>query len=251
MEKVTLWKGKLLNCGANKKTRKSDSKGEYLTAALSLASGNRSGYEVCPHRTEGCFKSCLDMVGMGSYPHVRKSRTRKTQRFFEDRARFMADLYMDIAKFRRYTLKKGKGTVVRLNMYSDIPWERISFNDCGLPFKNIFEAFPDVHFYDYTKNPFRGNLPENYRLIFSLSEKNETHARRALRNGQNVAVVFEKGRVPGMFWGVPVIPGDEDDLRFLDPEGVIIGLNSKGGPAFKDNTGFIVREKACNAISSK
>jgi hypothetical protein len=39
--------------------------------------------------------------------------------------------------------------------------------------------------------------------------------------------------------GRPVINGDADDLRFLDPEGVVVALYAKG-KAKKDNTGFVV-----------
>jgi hypothetical protein len=37
---------------------------------------------------------------------------------------------------------------------------------------------------------------------------------------------------------LPVFNGDESDLRFLDPKGVIVGLYAKG-KAKKDNTGFV------------
>jgi len=53
----------------------------------------------------------------------------------------------------------------------------------------------------------------------------------------NVAAVFHK--VPETYLGRPVINGDETDLRFLDPKGVIVGLKAKG-KAKKDTTGFVV-----------
>jgi hypothetical protein len=37
-----------------------------------------------------------------------------------------------------------------------------------------------------------------------------------------------------------VIDGDANDLRFLDPTGVIVGLKAKGA-AKKDTSGFVVR----------
>jgi hypothetical protein len=39
--------------------------------------------------------------------------------------------------------------------------------------------------------------------------------------------------------GLPVISGDEDDLRFLDPPNHIVGLKTKGR-ARKDASGFVV-----------
>jgi hypothetical protein len=40
--------------------------------------------------------------------------------------------------------------------------------------------------------------------------------------------------------GKPVVDGDETDLRFLDPKGVIVGLKAKG-KGKKDESGFVVR----------
>ena len=59
-----------------------------------------------------------------------------------------------------------------------------------------------------------------------------------LNRGTNVSVVFD--RVPGEWLGRKVIDGDAHDLRFLDPEGVIVGLKAKGR-AKKDTSGFVVR----------
>ena len=53
----------------------------------------------------------------------------------------------------------------------------------------------------------------------------------------NVAAVFHE--VPETYLGRKVINGDETDLRFLDPKGVIVGLKAKG-KAKKDKTGFVV-----------
>jgi hypothetical protein len=35
------------------------------------------------------------------------------------------------------------------------------------------------------------------------------------------------------------VDGDKDDLRFLDPQGVIVGLKAKGD-AKHDDTGFVI-----------
>jgi hypothetical protein len=56
--------------------------------------------------------------------------------------------------------------------------------------------------------------------------------------GGNVAVVFNE--LPETYLGKPVINGDESDLRFLDPKGVIVGLKAKG-KAIKDDSGFVVQ----------
>jgi hypothetical protein len=45
--------------------------------------------------------------------------------------------------------------------------------------------------------------------------------------------------LPETFHGLKVIDGDKDDLRFLDPKGVIVGLIAKGD-AIHDDTGFVI-----------
>jgi hypothetical protein len=122
---------------------------------------------------------------------------------------------------------------VRLNGTSDLPWENLG-GELGL---TLMERHPDLTFYDYTKNPKRmyrylaGVMPENYKLTFSRSESNEDLADKFVRRGGNVAVVFTtpKGNtLPETYLGRPVIDGDEHDLRFLDPRGVVVGLRAKG-----------------------
>jgi hypothetical protein len=44
--------------------------------------------------------------------------------------------------------------------------------------------------------------------------------------------------MPETYQGLPVYNGDESDLRFTDPKGVVVGLYAKG-KAKKDSTGFV------------
>ena len=39
--------------------------------------------------------------------------------------------------------------------------------------------------------------------------------------------------------GKKVVDGDKNDLRFLDPKGVVVGLRAKG-PARQDQSGFVI-----------
>ena len=55
--------------------------------------------------------------------------------------------------------------------------------------------------------------------------------------GGNVAVVF-RNQLPKTWQGYEVINGDENDLRFLDKQGVVVSLIEKG-MAKKDSTGFV------------
>jgi hypothetical protein len=127
----------------------------------------------------------------------------------------------------------------RLNLTSDLPWEKIKFNG-----QNVFDAFPLVTFYDYTKSVERmtafvnGEMPSNYHLTFSRSETNGAIALAILRSGGNVAMVFRKS-LPSSYMGFEVVDGDETDLRFLDGKGKIVGLKEKG-LAKKDETGFVL-----------
>jgi hypothetical protein len=106
------------------------------------------------------------------------------------------------------------------------------------------QRFPDVRFYDYTKNVRRalrfaaGELPPNYHLTFSRSECNERDAVTVLEAGGNVAAVFSDG-LPHTWHGSPVVNGDMSDLRFLDPKRCVVGLKAKGA-AKRDVSGFVL-----------
>jgi hypothetical protein len=105
------------------------------------------------------------------------------------------------------------------------------------------EAFPSVTFYDYTKIANRRGLPSNYHLTWSYSGASEAYAKQhaiAKVNGLNIAVVFRrKENIPQEFLGLPTIDGDRDDMRFLDPKGVVVALYAKG-KAKHDASGFVV-----------
>jgi hypothetical protein len=233
---------KLLNVGRNHKTVKGDKKGEYLTGIMYLAPSTMSGIaNLCPKASEGCKKACLVFSGhAGRFSSINESRIRKTRVFINNRPHFLRVLVADIQRLVRRASRKGVEAAVRLNGTSDILWERVPVSVDGVDHPNIMAAFPDVWFYDYTKIPDRQHLPKNYDLTFSLAENNEQDALDALANGMNVAVVFDgkKGPLPSKWWGLPVVDGDDDDLRFLDPRKSIIGLKAKG-TGRKDTSGFI------------
>jgi len=116
---------------------------------------------------------------------------------------------------------------------SDLRWEVYPVERDGQSFANIFEAFPDVQFYDYTKIPNRRNIPANYHLTFSLSESNDAQALQAIRAGLSVAVPMwaKKGEaLPDTWGGFRAIDGDVTDVRFRDPRGVVVALRAKGRP---------------------
>lgn len=227
----------LLNSG-NSKTRKGEKKG-FTTYGLHLAPANLSGFNVCKDASSGCAAACLNTAGRGAMSSVQKARVKKTLFFFKDKQNFLAELWVEVAKSIKSAARKGMTPCFRLNLTSDLPWEKIKFNG-----QNIFEAFPSVTFYDYTKSPERmtaflnGEMPANYHLTFSRSESNGALALAFLKSGGNVAMVFRKS-LPASYFGHEVVDGDETDLRFLDGTGKIIGLKEKG-LAKQDETGFVL-----------
>jgi hypothetical protein len=229
---------KLLGVGNNAKTVKGDGS-EYLTAILYLAPADTvDGINVCPMAVlAGCKAGCLYSAGRGAMNSVQAARQRKTILWRDFREVFIADLIQDITKFRAYCVKKGITPVVRLNGTSDIHWERYG----------IMEQFPDVQFYDYTKDikRVRKALPDNYHLTLSYSEASTRYSDMVLdqmckHQGHNMAVVFrDKDKIPKTYMGFKVVDGDKDDLRFLDPKGVVVALYAKG-KAKQDTSGFVI-----------
>lgn len=259
-------KFKLLTIG-NPKTAKGLAR-NYLTGVLHLAPYNLSGVNVCPMaEIAGCVQGCLNTAGRGGIGKgalvtqasakdgsltnsIQRARIRRTKMFLEDRNRFMRLLAQDIEKLSCVAKRQGLNPTVRLNGTSDIRWEDVPYftthNPNAYSFGNIFERFPDIQFYDYTKIPNRRRALDipNYHLTFSYSGKPEFWpyvAKAAETYGKkvNFAVVFH-GEPPACFLERPVVDGDENDLRFLDPKGVVVALKAKGH-AKKDTSGFVVR----------
>ena len=224
---------------ANPKIQKGTKLG-YLSFILHLAPADLSGRETCPKRTVGCTAACLNTAGRGGMfkrgettNMIQKARIRKTNYFFNDRAGFMDDLVTDIMKAVNYARRKGLIPVFRLNGTSDLSWEKYPTRYGA---DNIFEQFPTVQFYDYTKVLGRKvkHIP-NYHLTFSKADGNDADVAEALLQGMSVVAVYDE--IPK---GVP--SADETDLRFLDPKGTLLGLKAKG-KAKKDYSGFVIRMK--------
>lgn len=233
----------LLSTG-NPKVLKGMSQG-YNTYILHLAPANLSGYETCAKRTTGCTDACLNLAGRGGMFKkgettnvIQQARIRKTKMFFEHRQDFMLALKKDIELGIKQSKKLGLIPVFRLNGTSDLAWEKYDM----IPGQNVFECFPDIQFYDYTKilgRKVKGIA--NYHLTFSAADGNDADVYRAIAEGYNVATVFGLKKtepMPETYLGRAVFNGDESDLRFLDPKSVIVGLYAKG-KAKKDTSGFV------------
>jgi len=230
------------------KANKADKYG-WLNAINYMAPHDTAGVgNLCPNASEGCKALCLGMYSgqaamvtdlENGTNAVRESRIAKSQYFMDERQAFMAEMAGHVRAMIRKAGRENKKLAVRPNGSTDIAFERIP-TDNGQP---LPIRFPEIQFVDYTKSVRRvldANRPANYHLTFSLSETNKAEAEQVLAAGFNVAVVFGAGQ-PATFMGHRVIDGTEHDLRHLDPQPVIVGLDPKGKKAKADTSGFVVR----------
>jgi hypothetical protein len=244
------------------KTVKGHARG-YMTAVMYLAPYDLSGINICALADlAACKEGCLKTAGRGGMSKgnatfrapngdtlpdnaIQRARLERTRLFHESRDAFMARMVREIENFAKRAARAGLIPVVRPNGTSDIPFENIPCKRAGIEYPNIFAAFPEIQFYDYTKIPTRklANI-RNYRVTFSYSHRPEFAPIivKALKNygsSVNFAAVFYGG-LPEAFLGRRVINGDESDLRFLDDPNVVVGLKAKGR-ARRDTSGFVVR----------
>jgi len=260
-------KSKLLGAeGSNPKIAKeSESVPEFATKGLSLTPSDESGrINTCSCATKECRAACLNKAGRGAMTFTQKARLAKTDFMLDNPHHFMGMLHDEIDAHEKSATKKGKRAAVRLNVVSDIPYEKLH--------PEVFEHHPNVQFYDYTKihgrlmNPDGSpkQLPKNYHVTLSSTgvhkESNWKHVRQHLDNGGVAAMVFAvpAGRGGKKGGDLPthvhdektgkkyrVIDGDIHDHRHLDHvyndaksgEGLIAGLRIKGGKKMLEKAG--------------
>ena len=197
--------------------------------------------KICPMATlAGCLAPCLATAGRGAFNSVQLARKNKTQFFYTNQKAFLLSLAADIWALQNKAKKLGFTPLVRPNGTSDIPYENLPVID-GL---NIFQLFPDVQFYDYTKHPSRnltGKTCGNYDLTYSFSSITpKPISIKGLTNPHNsrTAVVFQKrADIPVVFRNWPVVDGDDTDVRHIEPKSVVVALYAKG-KAKNDTSGF-------------
>lgn len=199
---------------------------------------------LCPHaKLAGCLGPCLQSAGRGAFNSVQLARIAKTEYFKNNRRAFMLSMAADVWAIKNKAEKRQLIPLIRPNGTSDIPWENIPVIDG----RNIFQLFPEVQFYDYTKHPSRnleGKTAGNYDLTFSYSGITPQKITiKGLLNPHNsrVAVVFDKREnIPATFHAWPVIDGDNSDVRHIEPRAVVVALYAKG-KARTDSSGFTQR----------
>jgi hypothetical protein len=235
---------KLLGIDTNAKTVKGEKYG-IKTAILYLMPSDLSGIMLCAMaKIAGCEGPCLFTAGRGAMSNVMLSRLRKTLYFNQFRDQFMAQISREISLEKAKAKRQGYKLIVRLNGTSDIRFESIPVDG----FDSIMARHSDIQFYDYTKLHNRKNVPANYDLTFSYSgvPAYAPYVAKAVANGERIAVVFRNRAIVETmlangetFLGLPVVDGDDTDIRHLDPKGAIVALYAKG-KARKDTSGFVV-----------
>ncbi len=201
-----------------------------------------SSTRICPYQDIAkCKTACLNTAGRGGIIKrgettnvIQEARKRRTKLFLQAPELFLEQLYIEIAKFKAKAKREGKKPCVRLNGTSDIQWENQELSG-----RTVFDTFPDIQFYDYTKIPTRKvSHIKNYHLTWSYSEANAKYAKWFDKLSYNIAVVFNHA-LPLWYKGRKVIDGDKYDMRFLDEPNVVVGLTAKG-KAKKDTSGFVI-----------
>lgn len=226
------------------------------TIGLTLLPEKQSGLiNTCPCATGECAKACLNMTGRGAMSQ--EARQKKLERVVTNAHSSAVVLHNELHAHEQAMKRQGKVPVARLNVVSDVPWEKVH--------PEFFSEHRGIQFYDYTKIASRvlkpdgspQQLPPNYHLTLSSTgihgpENNWHHVRQHLDNGGVVAMVFavHAGRGERAGGALPshvvdeatgkryrVVDGDAHDHRYLDKElngipkeeGVIAGLRIKGG----------------------
>lgn len=200
--------------------------GSVLNYGLSLSPERVSGVvNLCPHSTPGCRGLCINVSGNGYYPKIQSSRILKTQFLVDHPSEFLTLLSDEIGSAKALADKADVKLAVRLNVFSDVPWEK------AVPW--LFTTHSDVVFYDYTKDASRLDdvLPDNYSLTISASERmKDSEIAVHLKQKRNVAIVADliDKKVPDLWNDYPVINGDLTDYRPNDELGSVVFLKPKG-----------------------
>jgi len=220
-------------------------KSEGKNLGLAFMPADSSGLaNVCAFAGD-CARDCVAFSGNGGFSSTQRVRLARLA-FAIEQPRLFAVLLWD--ELRKHSQDDTYAMNVRLNTYSDIRWELVA--------PELFAYFTRANFYDYTKHPARSrrDVPTNYSLTYSVSEKTSTaEFWKNLDMGRNVAAVIEtrSGKtpqgwrpIPSTFAGVPTIDGDQRDDRHNDPRGVVVILRRKH--TLKASSGLITKAAAIN-----
>lgn len=188
---------------------------------INLLPARQSGINLCMCATKHCAATCLHTAGnVGALMDKTMSRLRKSwfialdrDRAFEQIARQITNKKKEIDEFNEKSENERKQLIIRLNGTSDLIW-RVLVDKDG---RNLFGMFPDVVFYDYSKDQREmdhfvrgeivddegnnlGKFPSNYHLTLSYGGPggNMTSYRKTLVSGENLAVPFGPGKAASL-----------------------------------------------------
>ena len=141
----------LINGDQNTKLAKSNkAQTKYRTFGISLAPHKKAGVgNMCSHASPACVDACLDESGMRSvWESIHIGKIARTIAFQTERQWFLERLAKEISNKQATADREGYTVAIRPNILSDYPFESTG----------IVDAFPNVQWYDYTKNPKRAGL---------------------------------------------------------------------------------------------
>lgn len=201
---------------------------------LSLQPANGSLlYNTCTASTRGCRAVCNANTGNGLYPTAQRGRTWKTLWLAQHPDHFMRVLIDELDRL-------PDTTMVRLNTFSDVLWER------HVPW--LFPMFSWLRFFDYTKQRKRFGpwAARNYKLAYSASERDtDTYLLDRIDEGWNVAVVT-RDWMRDVWLDVPAVSASKSDAWILHNNGVF-GLLHPISVAQSNTTKF-VRVESINQL---
>jgi hypothetical protein len=246
------WKSDRPLLSANSKLRRLPGRaGRYRAIGLAMAPAGHSGRNLCTWSTEACREACNGFFsGMNVTRTTRAALVGRAKLFHDHRAEFAEKLFRELSNFAKLCARSGVIPAVRLNVSTDIVWERI------LP--EIFAEFPAIEFYDYTAAlpRHRPTTPRNYALSHSWKETTTADdVASIVEAGRNLVVPFDSAWIPqrGLYGALPesltieggargpialrCVNGDRHDIRLpaVDGRGVVVALHGKSGASRVDD----------------
>lgn len=180
---------------------------------------------MCGNNSPACTASCLNTAGHGPIYTVQRGRLARTLMMIHHPEASATLFKHHLQRIVRRTPQ----IAFRPNVLTDIIWEKV--------WPELFDQFPSVRFYDYTKHWDRPvNPAKNYYLTFSASEFHtlDEIRHKVLELRHNVAVVVDyplDHHKPKRWAGMPTIDGDSKytgDARYNDRKGRVVLLSAKG-----------------------
>lgn len=188
---------------------------------INLLPAKQSGINLCICATKHCAATCLHTAGnVGALMDKTMARLRKSWFIALDRDRAFAQIVnqienkkQEVDDFNRKSKDEHKQMIIRLNGTSDLIWRVL----VGKDGRNLFDMFPDIVFYDYSKDQNEmdhfirgeiideegnnlGKFPSNYHLTLSYGGPggNVASYRNTLIAGENLAVPFGPGKAASL-----------------------------------------------------